>query len=122
VAVRRSLIDLTPTILDLFGVSTEPGALRGTSWLAELSDPAEAKKRPVFIDMPAGPYNGERQAYIEDDIKITTSNTRTMGVFDLAKDPGEKDNLMKDAELAQRVHARYLEFRRGLEPVKVKPR
>jgi arylsulfatase A-like enzyme len=122
VAVRRSLIDLTPTILDLFRVSTEPGALRGTSWLGELSDPAQAEKRPVFIDMPAGPYNGERQAYIEDDIKITTSNTRAMGVFDLTKDPGEKDNLMKDAELAQRVHTRYLEFRRGLEPVKVKPR
>jgi hypothetical protein len=109
-------------VLDLFGVGTEPGALSGASWLPDLADPAAAPARPVFIDMPAGPYNGDRQAYIENDIKITTSNTRTMGVFDLAKDPGEKENLMRDAELAQRVHARFLEFRRGLDAVKVKPR
>lgn len=122
VTARRSLIDLTPTVLELFGVTVEPaGFLRGTSWLADLANPGAAAARPVFIDMPAGPYNGDRQAFIENDIKITTSNTRTMGVFDLAKDPGEKNNLMRDAALAQRVHARFLEFRRELDTVKVTP-
>lgn len=122
VTVRRSLIDLAPTVLDLFDVEVEPGVLRGSSWLPDLRNPESAAARPVFIDMPAGPYNGDRQAFIENDIKITTSNTRTMGVFDLSKDPGEQNNLMRDAQLAQRVHARFLEFRRGLEPVKVTPR
>jgi choline-sulfatase len=122
VAASRSLIDLTPTVLDLFGVSAEPGFLRGTSWLADVHAPEVATPRPVFIDMPAGPYNGERQAYIDGMIKITTSNTRTMGVFDLANDPEEKVNLMKDAKVSQPAHERYLAFRRTLQPVKVVPR
>lgn len=122
VSARRSLIDLSPTVLDLFGVKAEPGFLRGTSWLADLDAPREAEPRPILMDMPPGPYNGERQAFIDGGIKIITSNTRTMGVYDLEKDPGEQNNLMKDAALAKDIHARYLEFRRGLEPVVVKPR
>lgn len=122
IAERRSAIDIVPTLLQVFGVPLPSGddALSGQSLLGEwLGGPAA--KRDVFIDMPAGPYNGDRQAFIADDLKLVTSNGRPMGLFNLASDPGETKNLTKDAALIEPALERMKAFRDRLRVVKVKP-
>lgn len=122
---RRSLIDLAPSVLDVFKIPIPAGPddfLSGQSLLDEWLG-AEPKERPVFLDMPAGPYNGDRQAFIENDLKLTTSNSRPMGLYDLAKDPEETNNLMKDTDRTGKALDRMKEFRSQLRVIRVqKPR
>lgn len=120
--VRRSAIDLVPTFLDVFGVPQPVGDdfLSGHSLLAEWTG-GLAPKRPIFIDMPAGPYNGDRQAFIDDDMKLVVSNSRPMGMYDLAKDPGETQNLSKESERVADMLERLKAFREKLRVIKVKP-
>src|SRR3712207_7059665 len=49
--------------------------------------------RDVFIDMPGGPYNDPRRSLIHGDLKLTVSNEASYELYDLAKDPEERDNL-----------------------------
>ncbi len=119
---RRSAIDIVPTVLDVFGVPAPSGddALSGKTLLPEWAGETPAA-RDVFIDMPAGPYNGDRQAFISGDWKMITSNSRPVGLYDLAKDPGETNNLVKDAALSEQHLERMKAFRSKLRVVKVKP-
>jgi arylsulfatase A-like enzyme len=97
VQARRSGIDLVPTILELFRVepSGATDVLSGQSLVPDLlrepgaRDPA----RPVFMDMARGPHNAERQALIADDLKLTVSEGRVLGLYDLSVDPQEKQDL-----------------------------
>lgn len=120
---RRSAIDIAPTLLDLFGVPQPTGddSLSGRSMLPEWFGETPAP-REIFIDMPAGPYNGDRQAYIADDLKLITSNSRPMGLYNLATDPGEIQNLSKDAALTEATLERMKAFRSKLRVVKVNPK
>lgn len=120
ISVRRSSIDLTPTILELFGIERPgPGQddfLSGTSILPDVLMPPgyEPQERPIFIDMPGGPFVPERQAYIEGNLKLITSKLRPMGLYDLVKDPGENENLMKDTKTTIAHLERMKAFRRKL--------
>jgi arylsulfatase A-like enzyme len=121
---RRSLIDLAPTILDLLGVQHPAAgaadAMSGYSLLPDLVRPAgqPSPSRPIFADLCAGPFNDERQALIEDDIKIITAMGRPVGIYDLAVDPGEKENLIKDAARLAEMKAKLAAFRSRLRGVK----
>lgn len=126
IAVRRSLIDLVPTILELYGLPPPSGEgadfVSGQSLLADLAgspDHAPAP-RPIYIDMAEGPYNDERHAYIEGDSKLVASRGRVLGLYDLAADPEEKRNLSKDKALMQAAFDKYQAFRAGLRPVNVR--
>jgi arylsulfatase A-like enzyme len=120
--VRRSLIDLAPTILDLLGVPlpdpSAADAFSGHSLLPDLvrrNQPAAA--RPIFADLCAGPFNDERQALIQDDMKIITAMGRPVGIYDLAADPGEKNNLLADEAQASAMKAKLAKFRSRLKVV-----
>ena len=119
---RRSAIDIVPTLLDVFGAPAPAGddALSGQSLLGEWLG-GSAGTRDVFIDMPAGPYNGDRQAFISGDFKLVTSNSRPMGLFNLKTDPGETTNLTKDSALTEPALEKMKAFRERLRVVKVKP-
>jgi arylsulfatase A-like enzyme len=125
ISVRRSLIDLVPTILDLMGVAAPTGEgtdfVSGHSLAPEIVT-AEAdapKARPIFVDMSAGPNNAERQAYIENDLKLILSNGRPLGLYDLATDPGEKHDLLDQPDKREQILASYKQFRRSLRVVRI---
>jgi arylsulfatase A-like enzyme len=125
VVARRSLVDLVPTVLDLMHVPAPSGEgddfVSGQSLVPDLIGQADAPPRIVFVDMAAGPHNAERQAFIENDLKLLASNGRPLGLYSLADDPGEKKDLLDNPSLRARVVERFRAFRRGLREVRVTP-
>ena len=128
ISERRSAIDIVPTLLDVFGIeppaASAPDSLSGTSLLPDVLRPAgyQPKPRVVFVDMQAGPHNAERQAFIENDKKLTMSAGRPLGLYDLAADPGEKKDLLDEQkEQAKALLERAKAFKASLKEVRVKP-
>jgi len=105
VGVKRSLIDLVPTLLELMRAplpepatdATATDFLSGASLLPDLgSEPGhEPAERDILIDMPAGPYNEARRALIHDELKLIISRDTHKELFDLGKDPEEKRDLWR---------------------------
>lgn len=122
IKVRRSAIDLVPTFLDVMGAPLPQGDdfVSGQSLASEWAG-GPSPERPVFVDMPAGPYNGDRQAYIENDLKLIVSNSRPMGLYNLATDPGETQNLSNQTDQVNAMLERLKAFRSKLRVIKVKP-
>lgn len=123
VSARRSGIDLVPTLLDLFKVRFEPRGpkdfLSGESLLPDLFRAAGSPdpERPVFMDMARGPYNAERRALIVHDQKLTVSEGRVLGLYDLAADPGEKRDLSGDKAKVGAMRDELSAFTARLRPV-----
>lgn len=128
VKARRGAVDVVPTILDVFAAPAPSDQgndfLSGQSLLADVLGPPghEVADRIVFVDMSAGPHNAERQAFIENDMKLIASEGRPLGLYDLKSDPEEKKDLLDDPEQKQKVLPRFKAFRRKLRTVKVKRR
>jgi arylsulfatase A-like enzyme len=123
VSARRSAIDVVPTLLDLFKV---PFAARGPSDFLSgeslLPDLQRAPGAPdpdkaVFVDMARGPYNAERQALIDHDRKLTVSEGRVLGLYDLAEDPGEQHDLSRDKAAVQLSRDKLAAFKSRLRPL-----
>ncbi len=126
ISVRRSAIDLVPTILDLFGVrpAFDGGPtdfISGVSLLPEVMG-APAAARDVLVDMPAGPNNDEKRAFYRGTRKLYVSSGVAYSLYDLAKDPGEKEDLASTdkAGFAQMREA-YDAMKSRLREVRVKP-
>jgi choline-sulfatase len=123
VTARRSAIDLVPTLLDLFKVPFAAKGpkdfLSGESLLPDLlRAPGEPDpERPVFIDMARGPHNAERQALIDGDQKLTVSEGRVLGLYDLAADPLEKNDLSRDREKVAAMREKLTTFKSRLRRV-----
>ncbi|HEY6725790.1 MAG TPA: sulfatase-like hydrolase/transferase, partial [Polyangiaceae bacterium] len=127
VSQRRSIIDVVPTILELLKQPPPTGEgfdfVSGQSLVRDVLMPPghQPEDRIVFVDMAAGPNNAERQAFIESDYKLIASSGRTLGLYNLKHDPGEKKDLSKDAAVLERVNERFKAFRRELRVVNVRP-
>ena len=127
VSVKRSHIDVAPTLLEILGgPPAEEGELRGTSLLQDvyLPDGAEHEERDVFVDMPAGPYNGIRRAVITGPtpgMKLINQGGAAYQLFDLANDPKEARDLSSDKEKLAPVLERMQAARARLKEVDVKP-
>jgi len=127
VAARRSAIDVVPTLLDLckvpFVARSASDFLSGQSLLPDLvgAPGAAEAERPVFIDMARGPYNAERQAFIAHDLKLTVSEGRVLGLYDLAADAAEKRDISSDKARLLPVRAALAEFKSQRRPVPMPP-
>jgi arylsulfatase A-like enzyme len=93
-----SLLDLTPTVLDLVGLPWE--GLKGTSLLGVAGGDSQAAQaladRGLAVGRPL--YGEERWGVVHGNQKWTTHEGRE-AVFDLGADPLEKENLSKEADL-----------------------
>jgi choline-sulfatase len=127
VSVKRSAIDLAPTLNELLGgPPDEEGQMEGTSLLTDvyLPEGEEHEERDVFIDMPAGPYNGIRRAVITGPtpgMKLINQGGSAYQLFDLANDPKESRDLATDKEKLAPVLERMQAIRARLKEVDVKP-
>jgi arylsulfatase A-like enzyme len=126
IPVKRSHIDVVPTILELLGVPVAPGTLRGKSLLIDVraNDPAQLEERDIFIDMPKGPYNEARRAIITGPtpgIKLIQFPSSHFEAYDLAADPAEAHLLSKGDERFQTAKAAFDKMVGTLEEVPASP-
>jgi len=90
----RSMVDLAPTILELFGVTKDPGMI-GESLVSEVrGGPTPA--RDVIVDLPRTSDNDRRRALIRGKYKILAfGDDQGFQLYDVVADPLEKDDLAK---------------------------
>jgi choline-sulfatase len=124
VPVKRSHIDIAPTILELLGAPAAGGQLRGKSLLGDIyarpGSPHE--ERDVYLDMPEGPYNEVRRALITGPtpgLKLLHLGGKRYQLFDLASDPGENVDLSTDPARLEPIRQRMEAFRARLNEVAV---
>ncbi|HEY8073194.1 MAG TPA: sulfatase-like hydrolase/transferase, partial [Labilithrix sp.] len=127
IPLKRSHIDLVPTILDLMGVDQpDDGSLDGKSLLPDIESKSndDLEERDVYIDMPPGPYNGPRRAVITGTtpgMKLIHQGGGTYLLFDLANDPKEARDLSFDKEKLGEARSHMDAIRSRLKEVEVKP-
>ncbi|MBI5516290.1 MAG: sulfatase-like hydrolase/transferase [Deltaproteobacteria bacterium] len=95
VTERRSQIDLVPTLLELLRMEPPPpgapDAFSGVSLVPDLlGEPAAP--RPVYMELPEGPYNSLRRSVIDGGWKLTERGVGRWELYDLTTDPGERTN------------------------------
>ena len=123
VSIKRSAIDIAPTIVDLVGAKAGPD-LRGASLLRDVRAAAGAPldERDIYLDMPQGPYNDVRRAIItgpSPGMKLMHFGGKRYELYDLAKDEAELKDLSREPETLAPVMTRLQELRGGLEEVSV---
>jgi arylsulfatase A-like enzyme len=93
-----SLVDIGPTVLDLFGLAT-PGTSMGQSLAPLLTGDEPALTRPIVAEARL-----KRAMVFPDGVKIIhDTRMRTVQLYDLRKDPKEEDNLFDgDSDDARR--------------------
>jgi choline-sulfatase len=127
VGQKRSHIDVAPTILELLGgPAAEEGDLRGQSLLTDVYLPEGTlhEERDIYVDMPAGPYNGVRRALITGPtpgMKLINQGGASYQLFDLSNDPFERKDLASDKSQLSPVLERLQQLRARLTEVEVKP-
>jgi len=124
IAIKRSQIDLVPTLLDLVGAPPgEPGSLRGKSLLEDTrAEPAaEPEERDVYLDMPEGPFNEMRRAIItgpSPGLKLIDFGDHRYELYDLEADPEEKKDIVTSKERFRAALTSLQHMRAGLQEKK----
>ncbi|HEY2513031.1 MAG TPA: sulfatase, partial [Polyangiaceae bacterium] len=132
VPVKRSHVDVAPTVLDLMNVwRPAEGELSGESMIDDVmaqpragGAPHEYVERDVYIDMPPGPFTGMRHALIHGatpGMKLVHTDSGQYQLFDLAADPDEKEDLSGDAARLADMVGRFQAKRGSLREIEVKP-
>lgn len=100
-----SIVDLPPTLLDLMGYAI-PGEYDGNTRVPLMLGQAPAEARPVFSELlPYTSWKEHHKAVMLGDWKfISVLTAGSEQLYNLAEDPGEKKNLLKDnPEQAKRM-------------------
>jgi len=116
IATPRSLIDLGPTILDIFGVAVPPEH-RGQSLLSEVRG-EEQDPRDVLVDLPANDLSFARRALVREKTKIVyVGESRRRLLYDLENDREERRPIRSGALYDEEVR-RLVETEGKLREVK----
>jgi len=112
--VRRSHIDLAPTILDLMGFPPEPDFM-GKSMLPELEGATPDNREPILSELTEDSHNPLRRAFILGDYKLLVVDGRKFQLYNLSKDPGELTDLAEteSAKLSE-IKQAYSKMYEGL--------
>ncbi len=107
------LVDVAPTLLDLVGAPI-PAAMRGRS-LMPLIEGKPLPAVPIFAEqMPATAWPHQAAMMVDGDHKlIHRISDRRWELYDLKRDPGEKDNLAAnpaDAKLFEELRGKLVAF------------
>ena len=124
VTTPRGQIDLAPTLLELLRVAPPaagaPDAFSGQSLMGDLT--AEQPERPIYVELPEGPYNSLRRALVFEGYKLLERGSGRFMLFNLATDAGERNDLAAvDHERLARMRAVMEEVRGGLHVVAAPP-
>jgi arylsulfatase A-like enzyme len=123
---QTSLIDIFPTILDLFGVEVPP-EIHGRSLLLDWVDGQELPERAVIADQPKNPYYETRRVFIEDGWKLHhLPDTGGWRLYRVTDDYERGDSLVEaEPERFAEIKAAYELFLardfEPVDPVKVSP-
>ncbi|HIA03714.1 MAG TPA: hypothetical protein EYN66_17710, partial [Myxococcales bacterium] len=99
ISARRSLVDLTPTLLDL-AQTKAPHRLQGQSWLSDL-DGRTPQDRIIYAERPKGPHSAGMRALIDGDWKIIwRGRGNRYELYKIDTDPKELRNRFKDSPQA----------------------
>lgn len=127
VPVKRSHIDLVPTLIDILGLpEAEAGELSGVSLKADILAARDHvyQERDVYIDMPDGPYTHMRRAIITGKtpgMKLIHFGGRNYSLFDLAVDPEEANDLAGDPVRLREMVGKMQALRSRLHEIEVPP-
>jgi arylsulfatase A-like enzyme len=113
VASAHTHLDLAPTILELTGAGSLPGA-QGRSLVPVLNGETLPDK-PVVLELAADNVQPARRAIVAGNYKLVRFGAKAGApekLFDLAKDPKESRDLSRDeperaAELSKQLDARF---------------
>ncbi|HHH10858.1 MAG TPA: hypothetical protein ENK23_02120 [Sorangium sp.] len=105
VEAQVSLLDLAPTLLDLFDVAA-PGAYVGQSLLPAVMGHPTPRRDPIYLDSQAR-YVG---MVFSDWTKLVIHQGGGTALFDLKVDPGEAHNIIDRDPRAQAHQQRYREY------------
>lgn len=109
----RGMVDLAPTILELFGLP-EPADMQGKSLVAEVKG-ADPGARDVIVDLARTSDNDRRRALVRGNFKIYEYGDKDgYKLFDVVKDPGELEDLTKKDK------AKFEEMKKALEDASAK--
>ncbi len=115
VTTPRSQMDLVPTLLEVLHVALPspdgPDALSGRSLVPDILG-FDPPARPIYIELPEGPYNSLRRSVVYDGWKLTERGVGHFELYHLAVDPGER------TDLARTNHAQLARMREVLEDVR----
>jgi arylsulfatase A-like enzyme len=125
VDVKRSHVDLVPTLLDLMGVAQPPaGELSGQSLVDDLAGEGPFAERDVYIDMPIGPNTLMRKAIITGKtpgMKLIYAGGKNYQLYDLAADPDEQKDLSQDGDTMKPVLEAFQAARSRVKEIDVPP-
>ncbi len=110
-----SLLDIAPTLLELFNVSI-PSVFEGRSLVETMLGHSKVPDRPIFSELlPYTNWKEKHEAIIKGHKVFMMDLTNGVNeLYDLAKDPGEKHNLVsKKKKLAKRLKKRLYKFMQG---------
>ncbi len=113
--VLRSAIDLAPTILELFGVPSDP-SFEGKSLVGEIYG-GPAPERDVIVDLPATSDSSRRRALLHGTEKLICFDTdHYCRLFDLVGDPKESSPIVRGSDYVE-MKARYESFEKTVKDV-----
>jgi choline-sulfatase len=126
VPVKRSAVDIVPTLLDLLGIAQPgPGELSGESMIDDLEKPeGPYAERDVYLDMPEGPFTHMRRGIIHGEtpgLKLIHFGGRQFQLYDLAADPGETLDIAGDPARFEPVLQAFSTKRQSVTEIYVAP-